>query len=169
MAGITVIAFSSYGDSERVKRRYALPMKSCRKSDSGLTLSQFSKLLSSLPSLRNVNSTENLLVAIQSIMYNLEDCDIHFTYVQGNRGNFSNGRVDQLAKEATCQDMKLLMSVPLYHWKHLAWERAVSAWSSGFLALPKALWTKKFFPTIYQRLKCRKCVAITDSNRTWKF
>ncbi|GFS85618.1 hypothetical protein TNCV_2794531 [Trichonephila clavipes] len=35
------------------------------------------------------------------------------------------------------------MSVPLSHWKHLAWKRTVSAWNIEFLASPKALWTKR--------------------------
>ncbi|GFT35222.1 hypothetical protein TNCV_353221 [Trichonephila clavipes] len=87
------------------------------------------------------------------------DCDIHFSYVWGHSGNLSNDRADQLAKEATCQDMNHLMYVPWSHWKNVAWERTVSSWNTEFLALPKALWTKRFFPTIYQRLKCRKFVT----------
>ncbi|GFW39071.1 uncharacterized protein TNCV_1830631 [Trichonephila clavipes] len=87
------------------------------------------------------------------MLYSLEDCDIHFSYVQGHSGNLGNDRVNQLAKEATSQDMILLMPVPLSHWKHLAWERTVSAWNSEFLDSPKALWIKKLFSTIYQRLK----------------
>ncbi|GFY00871.1 hypothetical protein TNCV_3542451 [Trichonephila clavipes] len=63
-------------------------------------------------------------------------------------------KVDQ--KEATCQDINLLMSLPLSHWKHLAWEKTVSSWNTKFLTSLKTLWTKKFFPTIYQRLKCKK-------------
>ncbi|GFV86908.1 RNase H domain-containing protein [Trichonephila clavipes] len=74
-------------------------------------------------------------------------------------GNLGNDRVDQLAKEATCQDVNLLMSVSLSHWKHLAWERTVSSWNTELLASPKALWTKRFFPTIYQRLKCKSFVT----------
>ncbi|GFW63373.1 transforming growth factor-beta-induced protein ig-h3 [Trichonephila clavipes] len=70
-------------------------------------------------------------------------------------GNLGNVRADQLALEATCQDVNLWMSVSLSHWKHLAWERTVSSWNTEFLASPKALWNKRFFPTIYQRLKCR--------------
>ncbi|GFU41317.1 hypothetical protein TNCV_3011401 [Trichonephila clavipes] len=58
-------------------------------------------------------------------------------------GNLGNDRADQLAKEATCQDMNLLMSVPLSHWKHVAWERTVSSWNTEFLASPEALWTKR--------------------------
>ncbi|GFW14892.1 hypothetical protein TNCV_1563541 [Trichonephila clavipes] len=80
---------------------------------------------------------------VQPTLYNHEDCDIHFSYVRGHSGNL--GRVDQLAKEATCQDMYLSMSVALSHWKHLAWERTVSSRNYEFLASPKALWTKKFF------------------------
>ncbi|GFW37873.1 hypothetical protein TNCV_4630762 [Trichonephila clavipes] len=55
-------------------------------------------------------------------------------------GNLGNNRADQLVQEATCRDMNLLMSVPLSHWKRLAWERAVSSWNTEFLASPKALW-----------------------------
>ncbi|GFV06759.1 RNase H domain-containing protein [Trichonephila clavipes] len=115
-------------------------------------------LLSSLHCLLNVNSTEKLVVEVQSILFYL-DCDIHFSYVRGHSGNLGNDRADQLAKEATCQDVNLLMSVPLSHWKHLAWERTVSSWNTEFLASPKALWTKRFFPTIYQRLKCKSFVT----------
>ncbi|GFW37874.1 hypothetical protein TNCV_4630761 [Trichonephila clavipes] len=57
-------------------------------------------------------------------------------------GNLGNNRADQLVQEATCRDMNLLMSVPLSHWKRLAWERAVSSWNTEFLASPKALWVK---------------------------
>ncbi|GFR11765.1 hypothetical protein TNCT_511641 [Trichonephila clavata] len=46
------------------------------------------------------------------------------------------------------------MSVLSSYWKHLAWERTVSNWNFNFLASPKALWTKKFFPTFYQWVKC---------------
>ncbi|GFX60874.1 RNase H domain-containing protein [Trichonephila clavipes] len=70
-----------------------------------------------------------------------------------------NDRADQLAKEATCQAMNLLMSVPLSHWKNVAWERTDSSWNTKFLASPKALWTKRFFPTIYRRLQCKKFVT----------
>ncbi|GFT44992.1 RNase H domain-containing protein [Trichonephila clavipes] len=89
--------------------------------------------LSSLHCLLNVNSTEKLVVEVQSILFYL-DCDIHFSYVRGHSGNLGNDRADQLAKEATCQDVNLLMSVPLSHWKHLAWERTVSSWNTEFLA-----------------------------------
>ncbi|GFV06646.1 hypothetical protein TNCV_2949681 [Trichonephila clavipes] len=99
-----------------------------------------------------VNSTEKLVVEVQSILYYL-DCNIHFSYVRGHSGNLGNDRVNQLAKEATCQDMNILMNAPLSHWKHVAWERTVSSWNTGFLASLKALWTKRFLPTIYQRLK----------------
>ncbi|GFW25937.1 RNase H domain-containing protein [Trichonephila clavipes] len=75
--------------------------------------------LSSLHCFLSVNSTEKLVVEFQSILYYL-DCDIHFSYVRGHSGNLGNDRVHQLAKEATCQDMNLLMSVPLSHWKHVA-------------------------------------------------
>ncbi|GFY27645.1 hypothetical protein TNCV_910961 [Trichonephila clavipes] len=56
-----------------------------------------------------------------------------------------------MAKEATCQDMSLLMSVPLSHWKHVAWERTVSSSNTEFLASPEAFWTKSFFYTIIPR------------------
>ncbi|GFW24284.1 RNase H domain-containing protein [Trichonephila clavipes] len=92
--------------------------------------------LSSLHYLLSVNSTEKLVVEVLSILYYL-DCDIHFSYVRGHSGNLGNDRADQLVKEATCQDMNLLMSVPLSHWKHIAWERTVSSWKTEFLASPK--------------------------------
>ncbi|GFV89145.1 hypothetical protein TNCV_4913441 [Trichonephila clavipes] len=69
-------------------------------------------------------------------------------------GNLGNDRVDQLAKKATYQDMNVSIFAPLSHWKHLAWERTVSALNSKFLASPKAFWIKKYFPIVYQRLKC---------------
>ncbi|GFX71299.1 hypothetical protein TNCV_2453111 [Trichonephila clavipes] len=55
-----------------------------------------------------------------------------------------NDTADQLVREATCQDTNLLMYVLLSHWKHSAWERAVSSWNTEFLASPKASWTKIF-------------------------
>ncbi|GFW98486.1 hypothetical protein TNCV_3791171 [Trichonephila clavipes] len=58
-------------------------------------------------------------------------------------GNLGNDRADQLAKEAICQDMNLLISVSFSCWKHVAWERTVSSWSTEFLASPKALRTKR--------------------------
>ncbi|GFW73813.1 RNase H domain-containing protein [Trichonephila clavipes] len=75
--------------------------------------------LSSLHCLLNVNSTEKLVLQVQSIMYYL-DCDIRFSYVRVHSGNLGNDKADQLAKESTCQDMNFLMSVPLSHWNHLA-------------------------------------------------
>ncbi|GFW73996.1 retrovirus-related Pol polyprotein from transposon 17.6 [Trichonephila clavipes] len=84
---------------------------------------------------------EKLVVEVQSILYYL-DYDIYFSYVRGHSGNLGNDRGDQLAKEATCQDMNLLMSVSLSHWKHVVWERTASSWNTEFLASPKALWTK---------------------------
>ncbi|GFX60610.1 RNase H domain-containing protein [Trichonephila clavipes] len=98
--------------------------------------------LSSLCCLLNVNSTEKLVVDVQSILYYL-DCDIHFSYVRSHSGNPGNDRADQLAKEATCQDMNLLMSVSLSYWNHLAWEITVSSWNTEFLSSPKAMWTKR--------------------------
>ncbi|GFT19404.1 RNase H domain-containing protein [Trichonephila clavipes] len=89
--------------------------------------------LSSLNYLLTVNSTEKLVVEVQPIVFYL-DCDIHFSYVRGHSGNLGNDRADQLAKEATCQDVNLLMSVPLSHWKHSAWETAVSSWNTEILA-----------------------------------
>ncbi|GFV52811.1 RNase H domain-containing protein [Trichonephila clavipes] len=96
-----------------------------------------------------------ILLIQDSLLYSLYylDCDIPFSYVRGHSGSLGNDRADQLAKEATCQDMNLFMPVPLSHWKHVAWERTVSSWNTEFLASPKALWTKRFLPTIYQRLK----------------
>ncbi|GFY27232.1 phosphatidylinositol-glycan biosynthesis class W protein [Trichonephila clavipes] len=126
--------------------------------------------LSSLYCLLSINPTEKLVVEVQFILYYL-DCDIHFSYVWGHSGNLGNDRADQYAKEATCQNMNLFMSVSLSYWKHVAWEITVSSWNNEFLASPKALWTKRFFPTIYQWLKCKKFATdfIPDSNRTWKF
>ncbi|GFT46464.1 hypothetical protein TNCV_3219601 [Trichonephila clavipes] len=49
-------------------------------------------------------------------------------------GNLGNDRADQLGKEETCQDMKLSMYVPLYHWKRLAWERTFSSCNSEYLS-----------------------------------
>ncbi|GFW83760.1 hypothetical protein TNCV_668731 [Trichonephila clavipes] len=53
------------------------------------------------------------------------DCGIHFSIIWDHSGNLGKDRADQLAKEATCQDMNILMFVPLSHWKHLAWEKTV--------------------------------------------
>ncbi|GFY30589.1 retrovirus-related Pol polyprotein from transposon opus [Trichonephila clavipes] len=102
-------------------------------------LTNLHRSLSSIHSLRNVSYTEKLVVKVQSIMYNLEDCDTHFSYVWGDSGNIGNDRAYQLAKGAICQDMNLSMPVPLSHRKQLAWQRTVSAWNSEFLASPKAL------------------------------
>ncbi|GFX36217.1 hypothetical protein TNCV_2065551 [Trichonephila clavipes] len=54
---------------------------------------------------------KKLVVEVQSILYNLEDCNIHFSYAQCHNGNLSNDRADQLTKEAPCEDMNFLMSV----------------------------------------------------------
>ncbi|GFT14456.1 hypothetical protein TNCV_4004261 [Trichonephila clavipes] len=105
-------------------------------------------------SLRNVTSTEKIVVGIQSILYYLEDCDIYIFLVFKAIVEISamiertSSPKRQLAKIWTFD------VVPLSHWKHLAWEKTVSAWNTEFLALPKAL--KTYFPTIYQRLKCKK-------------
>ncbi|PRD29477.1 UNVERIFIED_CONTAM: hypothetical protein NCL1_29302 [Trichonephila clavipes] len=61
--------------------------------------------LSSLHCLLNVNSTEKLVVEVQSILYYL-DYEIHFSHVQVHSGNLGNDTANQLAKEATCQNMK---------------------------------------------------------------
>ena len=45
--------------------------------------------------------------------------------------------------------------------KYLVWLETVSAWNSEYLASSKALWTKRFFPTIFQRLKSK--TFFTDS------
>ncbi|GFU71014.1 RNase H domain-containing protein [Trichonephila clavipes] len=90
-----------------------LPHPSCRKPIIFDSLRQGGTLnflictdsLSSLHCLLNVNSTEKLVVEVQSIMFYL-DCDIHFSYAEGHSGNLGNDRADQLAKEATCQDVK---------------------------------------------------------------
>ncbi|GFV16134.1 RNase H domain-containing protein [Trichonephila clavipes] len=69
--------------------------------------------LSSLHCLLSVSSIGKLVVEVQSILFHL-DCDIHFPYVRGHSGNLGNDRADQLAKEATCQDMnKYVPFVPL--------------------------------------------------------
>ncbi|GFV23287.1 hypothetical protein TNCV_4780011 [Trichonephila clavipes] len=65
-------------------------------------------------------SLKKLVMEVQSVLYHLEDCDIHFSYVLGHSGNFGNDRANQLTKETTCQDMNVSMSVLLSHWKHLA-------------------------------------------------
>ena len=64
-------------------------------------------------------------------------------------------------KEATGFDINLLVSVMLSNFKHLTWLETVSAWNSEYLASSKALWTKSFFPTIFQQLKCK--TFFTDS------
>ncbi|GFV29762.1 RNase H domain-containing protein [Trichonephila clavipes] len=120
--------------------------------------------LSSLHCFLNVNSTEKLVVEVQPILFYL-DCDIHFSYVRGHSGNLGNDRADQLAKEATCQDVNLLMPVSLSHWKHLAWERTVSSWNTEFLASPKALWTKRFFQPFINGLNVRVLLLISSYPR----
>ncbi|GFU13534.1 hypothetical protein TNCV_938211 [Trichonephila clavipes] len=55
------------------------------------------------------------------------------------------------------------MSVSLSHWKHVAWERVVSSWNTEFLASSKALWTERFFPTIYQRLKSPQSIIVFNN------
>ncbi|GFW68484.1 RNase H domain-containing protein [Trichonephila clavipes] len=54
--------------------------------------------LYSLHCFLSVNSTEKLVVEVQSILYYL-DCDIHFSYVRCHSGNLGNDRADQSAKE----------------------------------------------------------------------
>ncbi|GFX87852.1 RNase H domain-containing protein [Trichonephila clavipes] len=114
--------------------------------------------LSSLHCSFSVNSTEKLVAEIQCIL-NYLDCGIPLSYYRGHSGNLGNDRADQLAKDTTFQDMNLLMSVSLSHWKYVAWERTVSSWNTELLASPKALWTRRFFSTIYERLKCKKFVT----------
>ncbi|GFY10443.1 hypothetical protein TNCV_1463331 [Trichonephila clavipes] len=112
----------------------------------------------------NYFGIEKLVVEVQSVLYYL-DCDIHFSYVRGHSGNLGNDRADQLAKEATCQDMNLLMSVPLSHWKHLAWERTASSWNTKFLSSPKALWTKRFFQPFINGLNVKVLLLISSYSR----
>ncbi|GFY05024.1 uncharacterized protein TNCV_561561 [Trichonephila clavipes] len=76
---------------------------------------------------------------VQSILFYL-DCDIHFSYVWCHSGNLSNDRADQLAKEATCQDVNLLMSVPL---ETFSLRKNCFFLNTEFLVSPKALWTKR--------------------------
>ncbi|GFX43861.1 RNase H domain-containing protein [Trichonephila clavipes] len=64
--------------------------------------------LSSLQCLLSVNSTEKLVVEVQSIIYYL-DCDITFLMF---------GAIVEDVN--LCQDVNLLMSMSLYHWKHVA-------------------------------------------------
>ncbi|GFY13118.1 hypothetical protein TNCV_666801 [Trichonephila clavipes] len=52
------------------------------------------------PFFAQLNSTEKLVVNVQSILHYLEDCEVYF-YVRGHSGNLGNDKVDQLAKRAT--------------------------------------------------------------------
>lgn len=91
---------------------------------------------------------------VQSILHALENVvEIHFSYVRGHSGNLGNERADMLAKEATCRDIDLVMSLPASHWKRVAREKTILDWNGEFLASSNALWTKRFFPTILKRLK----------------
>ncbi|GFV69915.1 RNase H domain-containing protein [Trichonephila clavipes] len=110
--------------------------------------------LHSLHCLLSVNSTEKLVVEVQSILYYL-DCDIHFSYVRGHSGNLGNDRADQLAKEATCRDMDLLMSMSLSHWKHVAWERTVSSGTPNSWPHLKLWGLKGFFRPFISGLNVR--------------
>ncbi|GFX17789.1 hypothetical protein TNCV_475891 [Trichonephila clavipes] len=97
-----------------------------------------------------------LVVNVQSILYYLEDCDILFSEVQGHSGNLCNNRMNQLAIEATSQDMDIFMFVPLSHWKHLAWEKTVSTWNTELFASPNVFDEAHFWLNGYvNKRNCR--------------
>ncbi|GFU88995.1 hypothetical protein TNCV_2894431 [Trichonephila clavipes] len=51
---------------------------------------------------KNIPAKGNSTTILSDLNINsLEDCDIHFSYVQSHSGNLGNDRVDQLAKETT--------------------------------------------------------------------
>ena len=58
-----------------------------------------------------------------------------------------------MAKEATGLDIHLPVSISSSHFKQLAWFETVLVRNSKYLASSKALWTKRFFSTIFQQLK----------------
>ena len=108
--------------------------------------------LSSLHLLRNVTSTEKLVVEVLPILYHFCDiggCEIYFSYVRSHSGVLGNDRVDQLVKETTGVHIDLPSSVLLSHFKHLAWLETLLAWNSEYLASSRALWKIKFFQTIF--------------------
>nr|XP_042903993.1 uncharacterized protein LOC122270499 [Parasteatoda tepidariorum] len=109
--------------------------------------------LSSLFLLRDTTSTEKLVVEIHSILNALENVTIHFSYVRGHSGILGNERADQLAREATCGEIDLRVSVPASHWKRIARDKIIADWNAEFLASPRSLWTKRFFPSIFHRLQ----------------
>lgn len=110
--------------------------------------------LSSLFILGNPAVTEKLVVEVQSTLDVLDSAvEIHFAYIRGHSGNFGNERADQLAKQATGQDIDLMMSIPASYWKLISKQKTVLSWSLEFLASKNAQWTKRFFPTVSQRLK----------------
>ncbi|XP_042904921.2 retrovirus-related Pol polyprotein from type-1 retrotransposable element R1 [Parasteatoda tepidariorum] len=111
--------------------------------------------LSSLFLLRDTTSTEKLVVEIHSILNALENVTIHFSYVRGHSGILGNERADQLAREATCGEIDLRVSVPASHWKRIARDKIIADWNAEFLASPRSLWTKRFFPSIFHRLQCK--------------
>ena len=80
--------------------------------------------LSSLHLLRNVTSTEKIVVQVQSILYRL--CNIGRCEI-GHSGVIGIDRADQLVKEATGFDIDLPVSIPLSHFKHLVWFETASA------------------------------------------
>ena len=63
-----------------------------------------------------------------------------------------------MIKEATSRSSCISTVVSF---KHLAWFEIVSAWNSKYLASSKTLWTKRFSPIIFQRLKYK--IFFTDS------
>lgn len=112
--------------------------------------------LSSLFLLRNPASTEKLVVEIHSILCALENnVEIHFSYIRGHSGNVGNERADELAKQATRRKIDLMISTPASHWKLVSKEKTIMDWNNEYLASSKAQWTKRFFPTILHRLKCK--------------
>ena len=116
--------------------------------------------LSSLESLRNTLSCNDIIVDIQLCLGKLLErgISVYFTFVRGHVGIYGNERADWLAKNATKKNINVDVNVPKSYLKNIFKFKTIEKWNCEYLATDKGNITKKFFPTISERLKNKHLV-----------
>jgi len=121
----------------------------------------------SLDAIANPSNQQNLVERIRDEIRSLENDNwiIHFTWVKAHNGNYGNDIADHLAKEAACgSDVDIAYTkIPKSAVTSELKEKYLQTWQSEWDASNKGALTKKFFPSVKDRIGKRLQMCINFS------
>ena len=90
---------------------------------------------------------------------------VYFTFVRWHVGIYGNERADWLAKNATKKNINTDVNFPKSYLKNIFKFKTIEKWNCEYLTTDKGDITKKFFPTISERLKNKYLVLCFYATR----